>query len=552
VIAASSASADITRTPIDHRWFMWSLTAIAAVALVIRAYIGSIEFMEFDEWQQVFMASVPRWNDLAYELNAEWHPPAFFLMLKALLMLGHSKLLYRCIALVPGTGAVVLVGIIARKLLRSPALALLCAGALALSTAAITISIEVRQYQLTAFFLLVAFNAFLGMWAAEATRRRGPYVIYAVSSALAVLCHYSAVVFLGACAVLGGARLVLDVNRRQQWDWRLAASLASPLALFAYLYFTHAHKVRILGYLYDFYWGQTPGETLTGFLSRNFQNFWNLFALIDFPDARDRGIVLAIAAVLCLSSAAIVFRTRRRGDCSALAILLAGIMVCELAGLSVARAYPFGGFLRHQYVVGPFLILAAFVVLDRLAFLLGRRAGIGLMTLTGVLLIGHLIVQWPHLVVWPNHVVYAEEFNRYRAAFPDARAVYVDHFGVIGYFINTDDRRRRFVRRIDDVFEIDEYHIDGPSGGVEIFYDKTRYTFNVRLASLYRSIAKCLKQSGVKQLTLFFFSPGDLPIKDDPDRLERTISATAAEAGLRVTKVEVRRTTIFAGFELKP
>src|SRR5262249_14098381 len=202
--------------------------------------------------------------------------------------------------------------------------------------------------------------------------------------------------------------------------------------------------------------------------------------------------------------------------------------------------------------VGPFLILAVVVVLERLALMLGPRARIGFINVTGALLVGHLIVQWPHLLVWPNHVVYAEEFNSYRAAFPDARAVYVDHFGVIGYFINTDDRRRRFVRRIDDVFAIDEYHIDGPSGGVEIFYDKTRYTFNVRLKSLYRSIARCLRQSGVKELTLFFFSPGDVPLKDRPDTLERIISETAATEGLAATKVVVGRTTIFAGFELNP
>ena len=551
MIAASSVSADTTHPAIADRWFVWWLAAIAAVALVIRAYIGSIEFMEFDEWQQVFMASVPRWKDLAYELNAEAHPPAFYLLLKALMMLGHSKLLYRCIALVPGTGSVVLVGIIARKLLRSSPMALLCAGALALSTAAITISIEVRQYQLAVFFVLVAFDALLEMWTAEAPRRRRPYVIYAVSSGLAVLCHYSAIVFLGGCALLAGARQVFDSSRRRPWDWRLTASVASPLALFGYLYVTHARKLGILGYLYPFYWGQTPGETLAGFLSRNVQNFWNLFALFDFPESRDRGIVLALTALLGLSSAVIVFRTRRPGNRSTLAILLASVMVCELAGLSIARAYPFGGFLRHQYIVGPFLILAAFAVLDRLASLLGRRARIALMTLTGLLLIGHVVAAWPRLVIWPNHVVYAEEFNRYRAEFPDARAVYVDHFGVIGYFINTDDRRRRFVRRIDDVFAIDQYRIDGPSGRVQIFYDKTRYTLNMRRPSLYRSLARCLRQSGVNELTLFFFSPGDVPLKDDPDTLRRVITRTAAGEGLTATKVVIGTTTIFAGFELK-
>jgi hypothetical protein len=180
-----------------------------------------------------------------------------------------------------------------------------------------------------------------------------------------------------------------------------------------------------------------------------------------------------------------------------------------------------------------------------------RRTRIALLTSTGILLIGNLVVRWPTLVVYPNFVAYTEQFNNYRAAFPDARAVYVDHWGVIGYFIHTDDRRRHFVRRVDDVFEIDQYHIDGPPRGVEIFYDKSRYVLDMRRASLYRSLAKCLRQSGVKQLTLFFFSPGDVPLKDGAETLRRVITQTAAEQGLTVTKVVVGTTTVFAGFELK-
>ena len=65
--------------------------------------------------------------------------------------------------------------------------------------------------------------------------------------------------------------------------------------------------------------------------------------------------LLAIAGLLGVAAVAILLRTRRAGDQSVLAILLPAVMIGELAGLSIARAYPFGGLLRHQYVVGPFL-----------------------------------------------------------------------------------------------------------------------------------------------------------------------------------------------------
>ena len=528
---------------------MWTLAAVAAVGLAIRVHIGSLEFMDFDEWQQVFMASAPRWKDLAYELNAEAHPPAFYMLLKALLAFGHGKLVYRCIALVPGAGAIVLIGMIARRLLRSPAMALLCAAALAFSTAAVTISIEVRQYQLAAFLILVAFGAFLTIWEDGVPPRNRPCVVYGLSASLAVLCHYSTIVFLGACAVLAAARQAFDSSRRWKRPWVVSTTLGAPLALFAYLYVTHARRLPPLGYLYDFYWRQTPGETLPGFLVRNFQNFWNLFAPVE-GNTRARFLMLAAAAGV--SSAVILWRTRKPRDPSMLPILVAGVMVCELVALSILRAYPFGGLLRHQYIVGPFLILGVFVVIDRAASLVNQRVQAALMAATAVLLVVNLVVQWPRLVVFPNLVAYTTQFNSYRDAFPNAQAVYVDHWGVIGYFIHTDDRPRHFVRRIDDVFAIDQYHVDGSAGGVEIFYDKSRYVLNMRHASLYRSIARCLAQSGVRQLTMFFFTPGDVPMADSPETLRQIITETADAQGLTATKVIVGPTTIFAGFELKP
>jgi hypothetical protein len=549
MIGTPSATEATTTRRIDGRWFMWMLAALAAVGLAIRVHVGSLEFMDFDEWQQVFMASAPRWTDLAYELNAEWHPPLFYLLLKGLLAFGHSKLLYRCIALVPGTGAIVLIGLIARRLLRSRAVALLCAAALAFSTAAITISVEVRQYQLAAFLVLIAFDAFLTLWTDDSPPRAHTCVVYAAGASMAVLCHYSAIVFVTASALLAAARQLLDSSWRWQRPWVLGLTLGAPLAVFLSLYVTYIQGLPPLGYLYAFYWRMTPGETLPGFLLRNFQNFWNLFAVVE---GHSRAAFLTLASAAGVPSAAILWRSRRPHDPSILPILVAGVMMCELVALSIVRAYPFGGLLRHQYVVGPFLILGTFVVVDRAASLLNRRARAAMTAATAAVLIVNLAVRWPTLVVFPDLVMYTPQFNDYRNAFPNAQAVFVDAWGVIGYFIHTDDRPRHFVRRIDDVFPIDQYHIDMPDGGVELFYEKSRRTINVRYASLYRSLARCLKQSGVRQLTMFFFTPGDVPMADSPETLRQIITETADGQGLTVTRVVVGPTTIFAGFELKP
>jgi hypothetical protein len=87
-------------------------------------------------------------------------------------------------------------------------------------------------------------------------------------------------------------------------------------------------------------------------------------------------------------------------------------MMSELVGLSIARVYPFGGLLRHQYVVGPFLILAAFVVIDRLASLVRRRARIALTAATALVLIGNMGLTTTKIVVGPTTIFAGFELKK--------------------------------------------------------------------------------------------------------------------------------------------
>ena len=123
--------------------------------------------------------------------------------------------------------------------------------------------------------------------------------------------------------------------------------------------------------------------------------------------------------------------------------------------------------------------------------------------------ITNLTLAAPTLIQYPGVVLMQDEFNAWQTAFPDARAVYLEHWGVQAYFIHTRDRVRTFVRRVPDDAVIDEYHV---SGGPEIFYDKTRHSLDFsdplripQLCGLPRGA------SGAKELSLFFFSPGDRP-----------------------------------------
>ena len=544
--------------------FLAVLTLIAATSLLIRWYVSANGMMDFDEWQHVFMASGARWADLRYELDTNAHPPLFFVLLRSLLHIGHSKVLYRSISILSGTASVFLIGLIARKVCRNVAIALLCAGAFGLSGTAITISGEVRSYQLAISFVLLAFLSYLEMLSEEPNRVGWrPYVLFAAATSMAVSCHYFAALFLGAtlavpfllATISGDYRRRLSPFKNGRALLRLAVSLTIPLCALLTLYFSHARNQPIQGYLYDFYFGfsQIPHETQLAFTLRNLQNIANLFSPVVF---QSRPIFLSALALVCFAAISVVAVARRAKtrDMGTLDLTFVFVltMVSELIVLSLKRLYPFGGLMRHQYIVAPFLVVAAFLLLDRLVSLLIPVLRVAALILICGCIALNASVVWPTLIVGRGIVIYQREFDDYRAAFPDARAVYLDRFGIIGYFINTDDQPRRFVRRISDPSFIDQYSICGGSPeGTQIFYDKSRDNLDLADPTVYRSFAACLRQSRLKELTLFFFTAGNRPFEKPPAILKQLVIDTAAQQGLAATKVVVDGTAVYAAFTLK-
>lgn len=508
-------------------WLILILTALAGLA--VRWYVGARTFVSFDEWQHLFMAGSPRWTDLAFELRTNAHPPLFFLLLGIIVRMGHPAF-YRMISVCAGAGSIVAVGLIARRIFTSPAIQLACAVAFALSLDAIAISVEVRSYQLAIFFTLIAFWA----WEEQIAGKNAAWtsVVFAVFSSLAVLTHYSAIFFLTACVMVSA----LFIRSARSW-----LSFAAPCVVFGIEYVVHAAAQPPQGYLFDFYFGKTPGESLPAFLLRNARNFLNLFSPVEVGST---AIFLLIFAVL----AAVAWTLSRRLRTPAgAAILVASLIILEIAAASLVMKYPFGGLLRHQYIAGPFILVAAFAMLDSLLIQLHTPAQYAIACLLAAASIANLAAHGRSLIQYPGAVLLSGEFRAWRNAFPHARAVYLDHWSVIGYFIHTSRQPRAFVQHIPDAALIDEYQTPD---GFRIFYNKTDFVIDLKDPALYRSLAACLRSSHIPELTLFMMSPGDAPIAA-PDYLKRLAAQNAATSGLTLTSIDIGQTYAIAGFRLQ-
>jgi hypothetical protein len=226
-------------------------------------------------------------------------------------------------------------------------------------------------------------------------------------------------------------------------------------------------------------------------------------------------------------------------------ILAAGVIVLGMIAAAILAKYPFGGMLRHQYIAGPFLLLAAFAVLDRLSAKVPRAVIPALAVCASV---AGFAAQRADLIHYPGAVIGTEQYQAWRAAFPHAPAVYVDHWGVIAYFIHTSTEPRTFVRHIPDSADIDEY---STPAGVHIFYDKSRDAADLADPALYDSVSSCLRTSGLRAITIFILSPGGQPTDLHHGKLESIITDLAARSGLRLTRFAPGPDYAAAGFTLR-
>ena len=102
-----------------------------------------------------------------------------------------------------------------------------------------------------------------------------------------------------------------------------------------------------------------------------------------------------------------------------------------MMGASLLGRYPFGGELRHQFILFPFMVLSIFALVDEIVARLHHQQVAFAAVSTAVILNG--VVQWRQVRFVDDEPAAPElaTFDRY---FGDSRAVYVDQTNLIYFF----------------------------------------------------------------------------------------------------------------------
>ena len=349
-----------------ERWFEAhsNLTAllILTAGFLVRLRAASGTFLNPDEALHYFLANQSSWL-LAYRASlTNAHPPLLTLVLFFWRGVGNSEFVLRLPSALAGTA---FCWIFFKWLTRilDPVTGLIGFILVTFLPPMIELSSEVRQYALLVFFLAGA--AYL-LECALAENSAALMLLSAISLYLALLTHYSAILFAAALGLYSLLRVIARCSSTQVCvAWIMGQ--AGALGLIASLYVSHISKLK----------GDYASGTINGWLANSFfrPGHDNPFL---FAIARTGGVFqyafgqLAIGDIAFLAFIAaliLLWREEVSPDDSnipsqhLLALLVLPFVVAGAA--SIARIYPYGG-TRHSAFLVMFAVAGVSFVLTKL------------------------------------------------------------------------------------------------------------------------------------------------------------------------------------------
>ncbi len=472
------------------RFFDLTLVAIALLCLIPRLLLGISQYIEYDGYWHIWIAHQDRLANFIREYQANAHPPLYFLLLRLTFWLGKTNLAYRSISIIAGTASIYVLGRTAFKAMRSPVWAALAAFAYGLALPSILISDEVRTYMLAAFLVQISFYYFLDLIRNRQPASLKPRIIFAITAALACLTEYYALIYVGATILvaLAGVRSVRSLLRE-------LATFVLILTLPVWEYLSHFGSRSVAyDHLPGYYFQPDGVESAIDFLLRNLRNELNWFSPWPVPE----GSVFYAALAVLLVGFGFSLWSLRKNRAAIVSLLLPVVMMLAIMGGALVRAYPFGGFLRQQYVLFPFFAVCPFLLLSKVP-------RVAAFALASVLAVAIGVVSFQNYQAWPksSQLLMSDQMGRYNRLFPAAEAIYIDQFNLTTFFMHHHNWNWDFLAPIPGSATVDVYKLSRDNRSMFLFRDKDHWNVDLRDPLLYNLMARGMRAWHLSSMTIF-------------------------------------------------
>lgn len=307
---------------------------------MVRVWGWSDYFFSPDDVMHLHMADQPGLAQVWESGMAQFHPPLLYLVYHAALKVSRDPSWLRSVSLAPALATMIALFFLGRKFVGDLA-GLVAAGLFALSYGNILVDQVVRHYSLLLLFLTLALWFFLSYIRKP---REWHLMGLSVCGVLAVMTHYSGVIFLAGLGMAWLGAIAVRRRPRAEYFKPVAAFLPAVLAL-AYLYSVHVSDLFASGFygrMQEDYLKVHYASTILGFG----QNLLAMFGYLFLPP------LSASLSVMILFGLLVLFKRGPR-------VLAAATVVSLLVhvALNLLHKYPLGGGRQGLYF-SPFAALA--------------------------------------------------------------------------------------------------------------------------------------------------------------------------------------------------
>jgi len=410
-----------------------SAMLVLTAGLLIRLWVASGTFLNPDEALHYLLANQSSWR-LAYQASlTNAHPPLLTLVLHFWRGVDSSEFALRLPSVIAGTA---FCWIFFKWLTRIFGQVAGFIGLILVTflPPVIALGVELRQYALLLFFL--ATSAYL-LERALAENSPGVILLSAISLDLALLSHYSAILFAAAIGVYSLLRVPAPrPSAKVMAAWVMGQ--ASTLGLIAVLYVTHISRLK----------GDYAAGTIYGWLANSFFRPGHDNPLL-FVIARTGGVFqyvfgqLAVGDIAFLTFlAGVVLLWRKKIMPAALNVppwQLGTFLVLPFAlgaGAAIVRIYPYGG-TRHSAFLIMFAVSGVSLMLAKLV---KQRTGRGIAFALLIVAVCNALAQ-PHrpymLRADQSRMQMTRAMEFVRSQIPPSEPIFVDYQTrlLLGYYL---------------------------------------------------------------------------------------------------------------------
>lgn len=348
------------------------LLATAAYVAMMQMRYGAAPLYGYDEAWHLFLATIgPSWKTFL-AASGDSHPPGYYLIMRQFFKVGQDPLFARLPTILATIITVPVFFALLRKVRVRPPVALASVVVLAVSFPFLTLGVTARQYSVTVLILLVAMWFWVKLLPGSKGRpSRWSAVFSLLLFSLAFTTMYASL--LVTAALFGSLLISMAVNsdtrrdslalwrRYSGWpEWLLFTVI--HLAVLGWYIVGWARHIdfNVPSHVASFTW--LPGQPLFEFLLRGLRLEVELFTPLTGLGSTLLDIGLAVFAIASLWVALI---NLRNGKSARAALALSPLLLTAILALTgVLGKYPFGGNLRHQYILFPLLVVLLALSLD--------------------------------------------------------------------------------------------------------------------------------------------------------------------------------------------